>query len=560
MSDSLAVIRLTWLKNRFLLMFFVGIIGIAEVLLFAISRQQARFDSFASVILCVAFLPAMSWGIFALDVSPFGKLDSCESGYSHWLLRMPIANWKLALIPIAMKTAWVFAVWFVVSKTLVWFGASTWVLIPGFLVAATGALISALAWRPFRSGLLRIWMLFILAPVSYGLCLMAISGKSEAGLSSTAEHGVTIAVAVYFLLSVGIAYRAVTVARHHVAGMIPADASGWVAWLWSQLSWDRIAEQTASHRSPVRALVWHDLHRSRAYRVNSFLFMACPAMMVAALFSWAPVALAIMSVMCMFFVGMISAARSLEPETQPSMSTLPTYLSISPLSDATIAWTRFAMIAGYLSLFLSLSIVFYGVCMIGAENRENWSRWATWLASQDTVTGTATVVGLRVTLAILFFTSLLLWGVSCSYVWVPMYGHRWVDVGVVVVSATVVFALLFAGVRWIIVQPDWPTLTASLLLFLERLKTISYAAVLVKLVMIVGTAIVVSRSHVASWASLLQVIAIWTLITLAMGLLLFGLIPDSRFTLSICLTFAVLVLPLPSVLVLPLALNRNRHR
>ncbi len=403
-------------------------------------------------------------------------------------------------------------------------------------------------------------MLSILAPVSYGLCLMAIGGKSEAGLSSTAELGVTIAAAAYFLLAVGIAYRAVMVARHHVAGMIPPDASGWAAWLWNRLSWDRIGEQAAFHRNPVRALVWHDLHRSRAYRVNSFLFMACPAMLVASLFSWAPVALAIMSVMCMFFVGMISAARSLEPETQPSMSTLPTYLSISPLSDATIAWTRFAMIAGYLALFLSLSIVFYGVCMVWPENRENWSRWATWLASQETVTGTATMVGLRVTLAILIFISLLLWSVSCSYVWVPMYGHRWVDVGVVVISVAVVFAFLFAGVRWIIVQPDWPTLTASLLLFLERLKTIGYAAVLVKLVMIVGTAIVVSRSHVASWTSQLQVIAIWTLITLAVGLFLFGLIPDSRFTLPICLAFAVLVLPLPSVLVLPLALNRNRHR
>ncbi|WP_442506951.1 hypothetical protein SH528x_005826 [Novipirellula sp. SH528] len=560
MSDSLALVRLTWLKNRWMLLFFVGVIGIAESMLLWMSYIGANLDAFASVILCVTFLPAISWGIFALDISPLGKLDSGESGYSHWLLRMPIANWKLVSVPIAMKTAWVFAVWLVLSKTLQWFGASIWILIPAFLVAATGVLISALAWRPFRSGICRIWMLGILAPVSYGLCLMAIGGKSEANLSPSAEYGVTIAAAAYFLVSVGIAYRAITLARHHVAGMIPAEASGVIAWLWSRLSWDRTGEKVVSHRSRVRALVWHDLRRSRAYRFNSILFIACPALLFALFCSWSPVALAVMSVLCMFFVGIISAASTLDPDSQRSVSTLPSYLSISPLSDATIAWTRFTMFASYLALFLSLSIVFYGVCMAWPENRENWSRWAAWLSSHDTVTGTATFVGFRVTLATLLFISLLLLGTSSGYVWVNMYGHRWVDVAVVLVSVALSFGVLFTAVAWIIAQPDWQTMTASMMSFLDRLQWMSYVAVLVKLVAIIGTAIVVSRSHVARRASLLQVIATWTVITLAVGTLLFGLIPDSRFTLPICLAFAALILPLPSVLVLPLALNRNRHR
>ncbi|EMI16083.1 putative membrane protein [Rhodopirellula maiorica SM1] len=543
-----------------MLLFFAGLVGIAEGLLLWMSQVGQAMETFAPVVMCVTFLPAISWGIFALDVSPLSKLDSEESGYSHWLLRMPIANWKLAYIPIGMKTAWVFTLWIVLSKTLEWFGASTWVLIPAFVVAATGVLMSALAWRPFRSGVYRLGMLGTLTLVSYGLCLLAIGGKSEANLSTSVQAIVTVATVVYFLVALIIAYRAVVIARHHVSGMIPAESSGVMAAIRNRLSWDCSGEQVALHRSSIRALVWHDLRRSRAYRFNLVLFVVCPVLVGASLFHWSPVALAVMSVMSMFYVGIISATSVLGHDPKQSISTLPSYLSVSPLSDATIAWTRFAMFASCLGLLLLLSLVLYAAVMVWPENRETWSRWATWLAAHDTVTGTATLVGFRVTLAIMLFIGLLLLGISSGYVWVPMYGHRWVDIVVILVSLALFFGVLFTAVAWIIAQPDWQTMTASMKSFLNRLQSISYLAVLAKFAAVIVTVIVVSRSRVARTASLLQVIAIWTVVTLAIGTLLFGLIPDSRFTLPICLTFVALILPLPSILALPLALKGNRHR
>ena len=119
----------------------------------------------------LALLPAGIASLMLFDYGQTKNMNGAESGCDDWLLRMPIASWKIAFAPIVLKTLWIVGIWCVFALTATYFGFDEESL-PSFFPAVvffSGAMVWVLflAWRPFRSGWWRMGLIICMIPAIY---------------------------------------------------------------------------------------------------------------------------------------------------------------------------------------------------------------------------------------------------------------------------------------------------------------------------------------------------------------------------------------------------------
>ncbi|TWU37019.1 hypothetical protein [Novipirellula artificiosorum] len=562
MSDNVALLRFLWSRHRFMLLSFVSLLAMSEAFLWTRPPTTSPESStFAANVFFFGFFPALMWGIFAFDFVYWNNLESPETGYSRWLLRMPISTWKLAIVPLLMKTAWVTLLWCCIAITCWHFGESVPIVIPILSMAATGFWVSAIAWRPFRVGWHRFAALAVLAPIAVtsfaGLGVEAASPR----LSAAIIGWIYVGEAVFFVAAVAFAFHTLPVARSNVAGTMPAKASPVGKRFWQWL--DRDHDGTCSvhhHNTESSALSWHDQRRSRPYRARMLLFIVLPTFLFLLMMEWDPVAILVMGSIMIFVCGNSGAHCIVEPTAHSVTTTLPPYLAASPLASETIAWSRLRSNVINSLLFLTVCFVFL-VCWFGFEtNREAWMRWATAISEYPTVDRTPIAAGAWATAAITVALIAMAVGRTIAYQWVTMTGRTWVAISVVGVLVLCCSAITVAAGHWFFQQREWEETMASFQLGLTYIPNIVVTLLAIKAIALIGSLRMSYRSGAVCGSSINRALAVWLATCVLLATVLYALIPDARVTFAMSLAYMMLVLPISRIIVLPVAVQWNRHR
>ncbi|TWU35800.1 hypothetical protein Q31b_52350 [Novipirellula aureliae] len=551
-------------KHQSRIRLFLSVIFVAVLYFFLMPERftgptTSRVAGFA---LTICFLPAILWGVFALGVVDWKALETAKSGYDHFLLRMPISNWRLTLVPIAVKTAWISIVWLTFSAVLTHSGTRMWLVAPILSFSAASVWMTAIVWRPYRSAWRRMWVLGSAGLVLY-LAVALISGGGEARLPFLAEFGIAIVCLVVFVLGVVFAHRSIRLARCHVSGIISIDPEG-----RAEKTWKRVIGQSDvvcpvhQHASVSRAMVWHDWQRSRGYRIKAILFIALPSSLLLLLTpgTHSVVGTSGLSVCFMLFASILSMMKMMEPLSAESLPTLPPYLAASPIAASTLAWTRLFSVVTLASLFTLSSILVFAITMLWPENRHEWFQWARQLTGSDTIAGTPLTVGLRATIAVQLSWSLLAIGFVAGHLWIAMAGRSWIMMTAIIGYTILFFTTQFALLWWFLSHLDVEVVELTTQWFWEYWPIVVSMLLGGKMLAVCAAVMAMRQKEILNWSQLGQVTLVWLLLVVVLASILFFLCPDSRYHFWMCCGFVAVIIPLSRILILPLAVATNRHR
>ncbi len=561
MSELLALTRLSLVRSRLLLTLMASAVAMAAATAFfagPLSPQTAGHDSVAQKIVFFSFfftlIPAAVSSILLFDYSAESNMNLPESGCSHWVLRMPIRSWKIASVPLVLKTLWVTAIWvqFVFITRYVGVQETIPVIAPSICFSAAAVWVLVLAWHPFRIGWHRIIALLFAVVVLY-CCVGAVflsPNLKQVQWRPTATFATHVAVIVLYASGFWLTIRAVTIARTSITGVIPESGEQREA-SWLAGGGDR----ERRFRSPIHALVSHDLTKSRAWIRKTFIIGVIPAILIFTLF----IPFSVPSVVLVFFVFAYLAGIAISRTGYSPEQGMSPYLATSPLSNSTIAWTTFVapmLLASGVFFFILFVFAGWG-CW--AENREVWLQWSSMRAS-DLGSTDVLMIGLRWSSAIVIAVATFALGRLASFHWIGMTGRQWVGFVMAVAIGLTILVPMGIVVRWFIQQKDWESTRTAALEFAGYLPAIAIGLLVVK-GLCVGVSIAALRGrNLVSLNSTLWVIAIWIGVTLLIATSLAVLIPDPRATYLWCLGLTALAIPLARVLVLPASVAWNRHR
>ncbi len=556
MSEILALTRCAIQRHRTLaiVMLAVLLVGQTLALFVALLLPAGDRESICAVISAMSLFPPAICALVLFDYGQEKDLALTQSGCSDWLLRMPIASWKIAVVPVVLKTLWVAGFLIIFFLTAPMLGIDQ-AMIPlsGVCFSFAGGLIWILwiAWRPVRTRWSRVILLGIAAPTLYFLLIgVVITGQADQ------QHWrplATIVSVVVYAIGAWMVVRAVAFARSSIAGNIPESGRA-----------DAVVAGSDYRRrefsSPVRALVWHDLLRTSQHLRYALILGVMPTILIATFF--VPLHLATLLILMYLFscCSGVSIHGIYDNSHQKIAPAMATYLATSPLGTAAIAWTRLLMVVCIaLAINACVLLVFVG-WSFGAENREIWYRWATEQAIAADAPTDVMSIGFRWSIAIVLGAILLLTSLLASTLWVGMMGRAWLNSAAIFVLS---FLLLLLGgvlLRWFLQQTNWESTTESFYRACSYLPALVIGLLIVKAISMVGATMTLGRSKLAAADRIIGIWLIWAALVVAIAAALAGLIPDQRVTFLWCLAVTALVIPAAGVLILPVSVNLDRHR
>src|SRR5690606_27057733 len=95
-----------------------GLVGQANLLFIGLLGPQAFPADIIPLTLVCCLLPAAIFSLVMFDYGHSGNMLLAESGCSAWLLRMPIHSWKIAVVPIVLRTLWISILWLTMAISL----------------------------------------------------------------------------------------------------------------------------------------------------------------------------------------------------------------------------------------------------------------------------------------------------------------------------------------------------------------------------------------------------------------------------------------------------------
>ena len=566
MSELLALARLIWAKNRYYLIGFALAILIIDVVYSTYYfHVKGEFSlKHLAVGLFMVYLPAYLWGMFMLDFSQQAEFGTQKAGFNHFLLRMPIADWKLALIPIVAKTLWAFLLWTPVYLIFRAEEPHLQYFAPAICQAAVGVWVSAVFWRPYRFVLLQGFVVIAFLILAYASIVIVISAPVNSRIDRFWLDLFFVPSVLSYMIGAKLAFRAIPIARSHVQGMIPADQRKVAKSIFDFISRDHhrnCPERSFSNAS--FALAWHDLLKSRNQRVGTILFICIPVFLLyffTPLMTKHPGLNIALGFYLLFFWGALPWLNVLEPTTHETRPSLPPYLAAAPLSDSRIAWTRLATVTALMvcGIFIGLSLILS--VFVWPSMQEAWYRWASNLASYETVKGTPIVVGMRSSIALVVATILIAARFLIGNFWTSLCGRTWPMMSIVVLYSLVAGGLFVWAFRWFTKHTEWEHVQRDFSVGLTYVPMILGGMLACKAIFSLASLIAVWRSNIVSRSESINVVLIWCLATLCFGSILYALIPDSRMSWIMCLLATAYLIPIGRFLPLPMAVHYNRHR
>ncbi len=563
MSETLALTRLAISSSRKLV-----IILLATIVTFALVGLVLEFSlvadgpveirrAYVALLVFWGLLPAAFASLVLFDFSSGGNLGLPESNCSAWILRTPIASWKIAIVPIALKTMWISILWicfaWLLNHSLE--GPVPYV-VPCFAIASSVMWLMAIAWRPFRFPWLRMVLLALAGFLSYCILLLLFAApgmpaKEWRGTAVLASEALSIAS---FLLAVFTAVRAIETARTAPDGII--SEKGKVS------TSNSLRDQPTTLRrfsSPTYAFAWYELAKTRDRWMRTMIAGVLPIVVIVTLFIPFNVLTLVMILVALMACATVAVSgNSFINETNTYK--LSEFLVRSPLSTATLAWTRFA-VANLLmvSVFSCIALVFLG-WSLWPENRATWMQWATdqaaWLGADDQ----AFSIGMRLSAMILLVIAIIGFGVNAGYWWTGATGRDSIMLVVIAISVITILSTLMALALWFSKQTDMPAVKESLRQARGWIAPLAITLLSAKLVASIWISVELSRAKLAPWTSILKVCVAWALIALPLAWTLAKINPIIDIKPLHCVAFVLLCIPLARVLVLPIAMFHNRHR
>ncbi len=323
------------------------------------------------------FFSLMPAGIASIILFDYGldqDLNLPDSSCSHWILRMPIQAWKIAAVPIALKSLWISAIWIIfvlVARSLD--SPAIPLIMPCIVFSAVAVWIMVLSWRPFQSSFRRFALLVIAIPVLYCALVGAIAAPMIDAVQwrPLATLASVVAGIALYVGGIWTLVRSTQLARISPGGIIPgerstrprdADNAG--------LRLNETPLPTQHFRSKIDALFHHDYQRSRHWIRGLYAIMVLPTIVIFALFVPVHAASVIMALALFVYYAGFAGSRSFASNN--FSSELPVYLAASPLSTKTLAWTRqlFPLVMGLITYGCILFLFAGWACW--ESNRAIW--------------------------------------------------------------------------------------------------------------------------------------------------------------------------------------------
>lgn len=112
MHELTALSRLALLQHRWVLIVLLVAAACGPVIAAAlfVARGTPLEDSLVAFA-ALALMPGMLAGAILFGFTHGNDLLGVESGCIHWLLRAPVQSWKIAIVPVVLKTLWISAFW-----------------------------------------------------------------------------------------------------------------------------------------------------------------------------------------------------------------------------------------------------------------------------------------------------------------------------------------------------------------------------------------------------------------------------------------------------------------
>lgn len=549
MNETIVLARYAWTKQRLVCKLLIGLMmlcafgyGIAFLLP---GMGQAR-----NILAGLGVLSIGTSLIFSVVLFEFGgntnMLDS-RSNYDPFLLRMPIATWKLATIPVLLVTAWIAIGVTVLGLLFIVAGVQSVQIIAQILACSSCAIfILSLIWKPQRGSWQRLAKLCLSAPVLYTLVLGGLIVESETALHKL--RWVVLPVSAFaYVAAVGLALHSVRQAR--VAA-------------YQQITPGVLAKATSVRSMrPVRvfkdrfdALRWHDWQRGRAtrYRLVGMMFL-----MVLTTSFVIPLTVNTLIVL-LAMVGMLTctgASTVIEEAVWGNRSSLPSYLAVSPLSTMELASRR---LRGILRMFSSLFLLGAPCVLLGlvwAENRAALAQW--WLSTSDSLFSVQPLKQVVVVVASVYVTSL---GLSLRISCVQMLGRQAVNLALGVGLPILALSLLSVMLSEFIHLRQWEQWQVMWTHWQSRFEYWTYVALVAKATWATVLIVSVSRRWPQLMAKWCAVLSVWCGSVLGLGTLLWALQPGLDLQVLQAIRYTALAIPLSPWFAAPLAVQSNRHR
>lgn len=564
MPEITALIRASLARHRWLLLAMVASIGVG-VCIALITVLWFPGQSGEEVAIQVLFLTLMPAGIASIVLFDYGldqDLILPESGCSHWILRMPIRAWKIAMVPVVLKSFWISGLWVLLVLFARAIGAPAIpVFTPCVVFSAISIWIMVISWRPFQSAFRRMALLLVAIPILYCALLGSFATsylQSDQWRTVATVASVLLAISLYiggawFLI------RSTQLARVSPGGITPAQRPRRPGPLSATPSHPADETPPIRYRSSLQALFYHDMQKTGEWIRRLYAIVVVPSIVIFALLipMQAPSVVAALFLFGYFagFAGSRAFANA-----NANANSLPVYLATSPLSTKRLAWSRqiFPFVAALGTYLCILFLIAGWTCW--ESNRETWMQWAEAQSSSLGGTVAPTEIGLRLSTAIVLGVGILFLGRMAAFSWVGMTGRSWVALVVTIVASLAFLIPAMFALRWFLKQTDWESTQASLRYALTLLPTLIGGLLLAKAIVVVVVSIASTRQHLITAADLFRVSSRWAVLVVTLAVAFYLLLPYAFVTLTWCLAFMSLAIPLGRILALPLAVSWDRHR
>jgi hypothetical protein len=555
MHELIALTKLSLLQFRWVYFTFIAAIISSPLLalVYPTSSSTAYVDSLLAIWMSLAVAAGFA-GVTLFDFTQRGDLISPQSGCNHWLLRMPVASWKIALTPVVLKTVWFAMMWGVIA-TIITINEIESVPIFGPALCFSGGAIGLMAtsWMPFRRGWHRLILVPIILITAYFLlCLITVAPHTHPQWRTVINVSGPFLSTVFYASAVAAAFWVTQVARTSTLG------------LTSERQWS-IKDATDSdlvqtYRDPGHAFAWHEFYRSRNWALRAIAIGVLPAILFFGVIFPINEATIVMAFIVFTYVAAFAVGGTGDMPAASTMTGFQTYLLISPLSTARLAWTRLAVRISIAVAVYSTIFVAFGCAMLWSTNRNVWSQWAADVAGRIGTDLTPFHVGIRVFAAIILVASLFLVGQIASHWWFGLSGNSRFSLAVIFTELAIIFIPLSIFLHWFLRQSDWGNVQTAFSSGLMSLPTLAARLLAIKLIAVIGAGIMLVHLQLCNLHAVLKIVAVWGLFVMLVGLAVSRLLPLPQATFMACASGIAIITPLARILIMPVTLAYGRHR
>ncbi|EGF28535.1 hypothetical protein [Rhodopirellula baltica] len=580
-KDCLAAARLLWARwggvwQKLWLLSLIGV-ALAAWIHRLFGTDVLLASSAIAGVMAVTQAPLLLWSIFAVDWSG-PDVERKASGFDAFLLRSPIPSSRLLFVAVVARHAAIaislLMIAIAIELSMVdrseherWIYPALWISL------GTGSMaVLAFCWRPFSWNGYRVLTLLVLIPSGYMVMCWPL-----VALNPGHPKWLLLAYFPWLLLllwggTLWVTYRSLELARANSYGL--DDAGSITARIRESSSsiGERILGVGASVRrsGQASALAWFDGRQSRAMRWSMIAWIGVPALVLLACLPLNFASVVVASLIVLTFTAVSTAGgwgETSSVKRGPQGRAMPLLLAVSPVSREVLAAIK---VWRTTRLVLLASVVTFGVLGVFSipANQPVWNRWAESMASGTGVSSFA--MGLRVSLAIAMFSTMILVGRGIAMLWLALMADRRVTAAVTFLASGLLIWGSFRLGSWFASQSEWEVMLQEFRLGVLQIPTWVTWLLWAKLATFVMAFVQAIRQPGRPKAWVAKSVAAWCVSVVLLSAVLMMVLPE-RINLgepwndwtpmfSLVVMVIALVIPLARVLILPWAVGRDLHR